>query len=104
MVTPEIIAIRDQLAKTINPREIYLFGSYANDSYRDDSDYDFYIVVNDGENALQHTQNAYASLRGIRTTPVDIIVGHWSDFEQATAPNDIMSVVKREGIRLYAKQ
>ena len=104
MVTREILAISDQLVRVIEPQEIYLFGSYASNTNREDSDYDFYVVVEDGTNKLQQAQKAYAALRGMRNRPVDIVVGHRSEFNQAVSPNSIASVVKREGVRLYAKQ
>ena len=43
MINSEINAIKDRICMTIMPKRIYLFGSFAKDTYNEDSDYDFYI-------------------------------------------------------------
>lgn len=59
--------------------QIYLFGSYANDSYTDESDLDFYIVVQDSVSDLAaETTKAYRAIRRIKQRPVDIVVGRKS--------------------------
>ena len=47
MINNEINAIKDRICMTIMPKRIYLFGSFAKDTYNEDSDYDFYVVVPD---------------------------------------------------------
>ena len=48
-IAREMIAeMTDRLVKVLNPERVYLFGSFADGSYSDGSDYDFYIVVNNG--------------------------------------------------------
>ena len=47
MINNEINAIKDSNCMTIMPKRIYLFGSSAKDTYNEDSDYDFYVVVPD---------------------------------------------------------
>ena len=37
----------------VKPLKVILFGSFANNSYTEDSDYDFYLVVEDGRNISQ---------------------------------------------------
>ena len=45
MINNEINAIKDRICMTIMPKRIYLFGSFAKDTYNEDSDYDFYVVM-----------------------------------------------------------
>ena len=76
MINEEINAIKDQIIGTVMPKRLYLFGSFANDTYNEDSDYDFYVVVpDDAGNQIEISQRAYKSLRVIRKRPVDIVVG-----------------------------
>ena len=35
----------------VNPLKVILFGSFANGTYMDESDYDFYLVIDDGREA-----------------------------------------------------
>jgi predicted nucleotidyltransferase len=45
MVMPdEILQIRDAIVGAIPAEKIYLFGSYANGTPNEDSDYDIYVV------------------------------------------------------------
>ena len=89
---------------TIMPKRIYLFGSFAKDTYNEDSDYDFYIVVpDDAGNKIELSQKAYKSLRGVRKRPVDIVVGYESSFDERAKENTLEKVVKQEGVLLYEK-
>lgn len=105
MVTQEISAINQKIQDTIMPKLIYLFGSYAKDTFTPDSDYDFYIVVpDDAGDKIELSQKAYKSLRGIRTHPVDIVVGHESYFNKRVNEETLEKQVLREGVLLYAAQ
>lgn len=44
-VINKVKAYRELIRKYINPEKVYLFGSYAKDSYSEDSDIDVAIVV-----------------------------------------------------------
>ena len=102
MINEEINAIKDRLSATVSPKRIYLFGSFAKDTYTDDSDYDFYIVVpDDAGNKIDLSQKAYRSLRGIRKRPVDIVVEHESSFNERITENTLAKIVKNEGLLLY---
>ncbi|MCR1843105.1 nucleotidyltransferase domain-containing protein [Murimonas intestini] len=47
MINSEINVIKEKLVLTIMLKQIYLFGSYAKDTYTEDSDYNFNLVVPD---------------------------------------------------------
>lgn len=105
MVTQEISAINEKIQATLAPKQIYLFGSYANDTFTPDSDYDFYIVVpDDAGDKIELSQKVYKSLRGIRTRPVDIVVGHETYFNRRVHENTLEKEVLREGVLLYAAE
>ena len=64
----------------------------------------FYLIVSDNAgNVIELTQKAYRSLRGIRKTPVDIIVNHKSAFHELSQQESLEKIVKKDGILLYAK-
>jgi predicted nucleotidyltransferase len=50
MINEDIIRIKDSILKTVGDdcEKIILFGSYAYGTPREDSDYDFYVVLKDG--------------------------------------------------------
>ncbi|MBO6133797.1 MAG: nucleotidyltransferase domain-containing protein [Lachnospiraceae bacterium] len=52
MIEREIEQIKDVFVETISPVKIYLFGSFADGTSQDDSDYGCYIVVKDELNDL----------------------------------------------------
>ena len=88
----------------INPLKVILFGSFADGSYTEDSDYDFYIVVNDGRDIGEATDQAYRSVRYVKRRPVDIVVGTNSRFERKGNSRHSLMVegeVARNGILLY---
>lgn len=38
MINEEIATIKDKILETVMPKRIYLFGSYAKDTYNEESD------------------------------------------------------------------
>ena len=104
MITEEARLISDKLRLEMNPVKIYLFGSYAKNTYHADSDYDFYLVMpDDSGNEILLGQKAYRSLRGIRKTPVDIVIGHESSFETLKFQPTLEREVFRDGVLVYEK-
>ena len=104
MPNDEIHAIKDRLVEQLSPLKIYLFGSYAYGTPAADSDYGFYIVVDDSHSdSYEQTIRAYRAIRHARTKPVDIIVGTNSSFESRKEDNlnFIENEVYRKGILLY---
>ena len=52
MINRDIETIRDLFVKELSSVAVYLFGSYAENRETEDSDYDFYILVNDSESDM----------------------------------------------------
>ena len=70
--------------------QIYLFGSYENNTFTNESDLDFYIDVKDDVADIPaETARAYKAIRRVKQHPVDIVLGSRSRFE---ARKDIPSV------------
>ena len=49
MVNDEIQEMTRRFVEALHPQKVILFGSYAKESYTATSDYDFYIILPDGE-------------------------------------------------------
>lgn len=102
MPVQEIEELKTQFVKHLMPVSIYLFGSYANGTYTEDSDLDFYIVVKDDTADLAATATqAYRAIRRVKRRPVDIVVGTKSRFERRRELPSIESEVYRKGVLLY---
>lgn len=98
--------IAEEFVTKLRPIKIILFGSFANGTYNEDSDFDFYIVVDDDRNVNETTRAAYRALINVKKRPVDIIVGTHSRFEQKGKSHYSLMVegeVERDGILLYDK-
>lgn len=100
-----IKSLVDSIVEATAPVKVYLFGSVADGSANAESDYDFYVVVNDSDiNTLKIATKAYRSIRGKKTRPVDIVVGKKSSFEKRK--NWELSVereVAMKGILVYGQ-
>ncbi len=98
----EIEELRDQFVSQIAPLRVYLFGSFADGTNREQSDFDFYIVVKDGtKDIAEVTSRAYRSIRRIKRRPVDIIVGTESRFNERKDLPTVENEVFRKGVLLY---
>lgn len=98
----EIEELKSRFVEQLAPVGIYLFGSYATGEYTDESDFDFYIIVNDNISDLADlTTKAYRAIRSIKKRPIDIIVGTTSRFEKRKNIPSIEKEVYQKGVLLY---
>lgn len=98
----EIREIAKRIKEAINPERIYLFGSYARGEQTEQSDYDFYVVVDDdAENPIVLSQKAYHAIRYGREFPCDVLVNYKAVFERRSMLPTIEKTVKNEGVLLY---
>ena len=105
MINEEIRTIVAKFVESLNPKTVYLFGSYARGDYNAESDYDFYIVM-PGKRKItcDTTAKAYTSLRGLKRRPVDIIVNNEETFfKRADFLNTLEKTVRQEGQILYER-
>lgn len=59
--------LKEPFISQLKPLKIYLFGSFANGTYTEESDFDFYIIVSDEVKELKDlTTQAYRSIRKIK--------------------------------------
>ena len=106
MITDEIISIKDNILSTVGDgcEKIFLFGSHASGTPRKDSDYDFYVVLNDKmENPILVLQKIYEYMCDTNYIPVDVLAGYKSRFEQRSTQPTIERTIAREGVVLYER-
>ena len=102
MPMKEIEIIKQRLIEQVDPICIYLFGSFANGTAHADSDFDFYIIVDDSEKDLHAlATSAYKAIRGVKQRPVDILVGTKSGFAERKDQFTVENEVFHKGILIY---
>lgn len=102
MPNEEINALKDCFVEALKPISVYLFGSYASGNPAADSDFDFYIVVDDSRtDVLDLMTQAYSACSEIKRRPVDILVGTKSSFETRRHRPTIENEVYHKGVLLY---
>jgi len=101
----EIHNITDAIRREISVERIYLFGSHANGTSKEGSDYDFFVLLpDDGLRPLDAALKARRALSAInRKTPVDILTDYLSRFEERKHLNTLESRVWSEGVVLYER-
>lgn len=103
MPTTEINELTNSFVKDLMPIRIYLFGSFAEGKQNADSDFDFYIIVDDSQkDMLGLTAKAYKSIRHKQKRSVDIIVNTEKTFEDRKEKiASVESEVVQKGVLLY---
>ena len=100
---PEIESIVDAIKNAVPAEQIYLFGSHAYGQPHEDSDYDFFLVIPDGEmRLLDAVHGAYHAIpRGVDRA-VDVLANYKSDFNQMRHWKSTMErTVYQKGVLLY---
>ena len=104
MVNDEIREMTRRFVEALHPVKIILFGSYAKDTYRDDSDYDFYIIMPDDtkQNMLDVGVAAYTAIDDMHERKaVDILTNTLERFNYRKDQPTMERIVEREGVVLY---
>ena len=84
----EIEQLKNEFIKQLSPEKIYLFGSFATGTNTEESDLDFYIVVNDTVTDLvEVTSNAYKSTQ--------------SRFDERKEMMSVENEVYKKGVLIY---
>ena len=102
VVTEEIKMIQDIIIGAVPVVKLYLFGSYANGTPNEDSDFDFYVVIpNEGLRPVEAVQSIYRSFRGMKRKPMDILAGTVDTFERRSKQITLERTIADEGVLLY---
>jgi len=107
MINDDIIAIKDNILNTVGEtcEKIILFGSYAYGTPREDSDYDFFIVLRDDtEKPILVLQKIYRGLAKRSMIPsIDVLANYKSRFELRSKQPTIERRIANDGVVLYER-
>ena len=104
VMNDEIMRIRDIIVDAVPAERIYLFGSYAYGTPSNDSDYDFYIVLqNDSVRPIDAIGNAYMAMRGLKRKPADILAGTAETFKRRSKQITLERTISQDGVLLYER-
>jgi predicted nucleotidyltransferase len=106
MVTNDIISVKNNILQTVGSacEKIYLFGSHAYGTPRPDSDYDFFVVLQDGtEKPILVLEKIYQHLCDTKHVPVDILANYKSRFEERSKLPAMERKIANEGVLLYER-
>lgn len=105
VINEEIEKIKDIILDTIPLERLYLFGSYADGTPNDNSDYDFYAVIPNGVmRPLEAIQKIYGVIWGITKKPIDILAGTTEIFDRRSKLLTMERNIFERGVLLYDKQ
>ena len=100
----EINEIVATILRAVPALKIYLFGSYANGTAKESSDYDFYVIIPDGFQAIESTWKITGTIpKDIRKArSIDMLVGTESKFNRyKNSIGFIENEVIKTGVKLY---
>lgn len=102
MINADILSIKDKILASVNCRKIILFGSYAYGTPRPNSDYDFFVILeDDAENPIRAMQKIYRNLGDTNMIPVDVLADHQDRFEQRSKLPTLERKISADGLVLY---
>ena len=104
-MSDELISIINRITKAVPVEKLYLFGSYANGTPNENSDYDFYMVIpNDSVRPIDAIGDAHLSMRGLKVKPLDILAGTVEIFNRRKEQLTIERKIAHEGVLLYERE
>ena len=104
-IIKELENIKQIIINTVETDSIYLFGSYANGTPSEDSDFDLYVVIpDDGIRPIEAMRIIGSALYQQQTKPIDLLVSRVSDFNQRKMLPTIERAIARDGVLLYGQK
>ena len=103
-ITPETLdKIVSKIVDAVHPYRIYLFGSLAKGTQREDSDIDLFILA-DMEGSRRKRSICIRRLFPRRDFSIDVLVFRPEEFDrQKTLINSISHIVSKEGNVVYER-
>mgnify|MGYP003419326345 FL=1 len=102
-IQQELEEITKSILSVVSVKEIFLFGSYANGTPSENSDFDIYVVIPDNTmRPLDAMTKINIAVSKNQKRPVDILVGSQSDFKKRSSLPYIEKEVFNKGIKIYA--
>jgi len=102
-IKQELEEITKVITETVPVESIYLFGSYAYGTPREDSDFDLYIVFKDEMDMreLDAIRSVRFAMNSIKTKPIDFLGLKKNRFLDRKIYATLERKIDREGVKLY---
>ncbi len=102
MENTQLKQIQNKLEEVFNPKEIYLFGSYAWGEPSPESDVDFCVILSESEEKPYfRIKKGLSSLHGI-DLPVDLLVYTESEIaEKKNHPSTLIYKIIHDGVKVF---
>ena len=98
----ELAFIKESILKTVPAEAIYLFGSYAYGTPKEESDIDIYVVVPDNTKDITELHGAIRCLLwGKKSKELDLLIGRASVFNHRKNGPTIERIIAQKGTMLY---
>ena len=100
----EILKIKDAIISAVDVEKLYLFGSHAYGTPHKDSDYDFYMVIPNGNiRPIDAAIEARSVLWDMKVGAVDILAGTTEIFNRRSQGVTLERKIANEGVLLYER-
>lgn len=102
--TGELRVITEKILATVNAEEIFLFGSFAYGTPKEDSDFDIYVLLSENsERPLRAMQKINMALARMDIRSVDILADTSAGFYQKCKGPTLERTILSRGVRLYER-
>ena len=103
-IQQELEIIKQGILETVPAEAIYLFGSYAYGTPREDSDLDIFVVIPDSveERPLDIMVDIMGNVHRKVKTPIDVVANKASMFNHRKLGPTLQREISRKGVLLYA--
>jgi predicted nucleotidyltransferase len=102
-IQKELDIIKESILQVVPAEAIYLFGSYADGTSREDSDLDIYVVVPDD---TEDIRDLHGDIRCLlwdkKIKELDLLIGRSSSFNRRKSAPTMERVVSQRGMVIYA--
>jgi predicted nucleotidyltransferase len=102
-IQSELDTLTEIIVATVPIEQIYLFGSYAYGTPRQDSDLDLYVVLKDSAEIreLDAVVKIFHAIGKVKRKPVDIIANKKSRYLRLALGPTMERKIARKGIKIY---
>lgn len=105
ITTEQINLLKDVIVETMNPKKIYLFGSYANGTANEESDLDLLVEVESSNLPKRKRPNEiYKKISNSNFVDTDILVRTTEEIEYfKSIKNSFLTTIINESKVVYAR-
>ncbi|MFI3228479.1 MAG: nucleotidyltransferase domain-containing protein [Clostridia bacterium] len=103
-IQKELDLIVNHITNTVNAEQIFLFGSFADGTDKEDSDFDIYVLMESSEERpIKSMQKINLALAYLDIRPVDIMASYTKDFYKNIYAPTLEKTVMERGVKIYER-